>query len=277
MESTEPMSIARRSMLVLALVVPSLLGVLVFRNWFEARTDQGNLFVVATGLDDAYGWVVLSCVLAYLALFLIRLRYPLLTSIVLSISSLVSLVAAREHYENIAGQGETTTAFTLALAAGAVWSVQSILALLFWRGARTAGFTELGYFVRALTRVHIREQHVRGLLDFRIMLAPWLIRAAFVLGVVASGIGGSVRLVDGVVGADWDEAVFGLGVLVLGPIVIRLVCEYSILFFRINETLNDVKGLIKPDPIEPVAPASVLPSPPARATHGGEFSRLRSH
>src|SRR4051812_2720128 len=79
------------------------------------------------------------------------------------------------------------------------------------------------------------------MLDFRWMLSPWIIRVVFVLGCVAC-LGGfffSMGLAIRDHQVAWIAA--GIAVLLLGPLVVRLVCESSILFFRINETLNDMQ------------------------------------
>ena len=41
----------------------------------------------------------------------------------------------------------------------------------------------------------------------------------------------------------WWVAVAGIGVLVIGPLVVRLLTESMIVVFRINETLTDLRSL----------------------------------
>lgn len=72
-------------------------------------------------------------------------------------------------------------------------------------------------------------------LSFRRMLAPWLIASIFWLGVlicIACGIYDFFKL------DIWK----GLAILIFGPLIIRLVCESLIIFFRINETLTEIKN-----------------------------------
>jgi len=38
--------------------------------------------------------------------------------------------------------------------------------------------------------------------------------------------------------------VIGIALILVGPVVVRLWCEFSILFFRMNETLTDIKSEI---------------------------------
>jgi hypothetical protein len=37
-------------------------------------------------------------------------------------------------------------------------------------------------------------------------------------------------------------ALMGLGTMVLGPVIVRIYCEVLILFFRMNETLTDIRN-----------------------------------
>lgn len=84
--------------------------------------------------------------------------------------------------------------------------------------------------------------------SFRRMITPRLIQFLFVVGMVLSIIAGFIIIAAGLVGfLDNDDVASGLvGVLggfaliIFGPIVIRVYCEFLIVFFRINETLTDV-------------------------------------
>ncbi len=76
-------------------------------------------------------------------------------------------------------------------------------------------------------------------LSFRKMITPVIIQIIFWIGVATAIIGGIVVLV-----AE-DEAgtrVFGLLYMILGPLYWRVFCEIVILFFRMNETLTDIKN-----------------------------------
>ena len=76
-------------------------------------------------------------------------------------------------------------------------------------------------------------------LSFRKMISPVIIQIIFWIGVAAAIIGGIVVLVAA------DEAgtrVLGLLYMILGPLYWRVVCEIVILFFRMNETLTDIKN-----------------------------------
>ncbi len=76
-------------------------------------------------------------------------------------------------------------------------------------------------------------------LSFRKMITPVIIQIIFWIGVAAAIIGGIVVLVAA------DEAgtrVLGLLYMILGPLYWRVFCEMVILFFRMNETLTDIKN-----------------------------------
>lgn len=72
---------------------------------------------------------------------------------------------------------------------------------------------------------------------FRRMLTPLLIQILFWIGLLLCLITG---IADFFNGEGWVRA---LQVLIIGPIVIRMICEVFILFFRINATLTEIKNL----------------------------------
>ncbi len=71
---------------------------------------------------------------------------------------------------------------------------------------------------------------------FHSMLTPWLIQFLFWVGLV---------LVVMTALSDLFQAEYlqFLKVLLIGPIILRIFCEIFILFFRINDTLSDIKDL----------------------------------
>jgi hypothetical protein len=85
-------------------------------------------------------------------------------------------------------------------------------------------------------------------LKFRKMITPLIIQVLFWVGVAASVIGALVTMAMsfGRYGGGAGTFLGGLLMLVLGPIVVRIYCELLILFFQMNETLNEIKdGLAK--------------------------------
>jgi hypothetical protein len=84
-------------------------------------------------------------------------------------------------------------------------------------------------------------------LKFRKMITPTIIQILFWVGAVASAIGALMTMVLGLTGSGQGYLVLvGLVMLVVGPVMVRISCEMIILFFRMNETLTDIKnGLAK--------------------------------
>jgi hypothetical protein len=78
---------------------------------------------------------------------------------------------------------------------------------------------------------------------FRWMLTPFLIQVIFVLGSLAALAAGFVLIGAGASHHHGSEVWEGIGLLVLGPIAIRLYSELLIVVFRINATLSDMRSL----------------------------------
>jgi hypothetical protein len=76
---------------------------------------------------------------------------------------------------------------------------------------------------------------------FRRMLTPILIQILFWLGVLFSIIGGVYNF-------SHHAFSHGLEILILGPILARIFCEILIVFFRINETLTEIKNSVQKKP-----------------------------
>jgi multisubunit Na+/H+ antiporter MnhG subunit len=76
-------------------------------------------------------------------------------------------------------------------------------------------------------------------LAFRRMITPVLIQVVYwILTVVAVVVGFVLLLAgDGVA-----KRFLGLLILVIGPLVVRIYAEASILFFRMNQTLTEIKN-----------------------------------
>jgi hypothetical protein len=80
-------------------------------------------------------------------------------------------------------------------------------------------------------------------LTFRRMVTPILIQVFFWLGLLGCIVVGIVTISE----ADsyrGQELMLSAGILViiLGPWVIRIICEIMIVIFRINETLTDIRN-----------------------------------
>jgi hypothetical protein len=86
-------------------------------------------------------------------------------------------------------------------------------------------------------------------LTFRKMITPVIIQIVFWVGVAICIIMGLISIAAGM-------SQFGSGVLVIvgllyifiGPVVVRIYCELLILFFRMNESLTEIKNDLKRRP-----------------------------
>lgn len=84
---------------------------------------------------------------------------------------------------------------------------------------------------------------MKDFLAFRTMLTPIIIQAIFWLGVVICLVAGMVLILTGVGQYGGGPNVLkGVLLLLLGPIAVRIYCEILIIFFRINETLTEIKN-----------------------------------
>jgi len=88
------------------------------------------------------------------------------------------------------------------------------------------------------------EAVMEDFLKFRKMITPVIIQVLFWVGVVGTVIAALVVMAMSFGSSGGGAAQFlgGLVMLVLGPVVVRIYCELLILFFRINETLTDIKN-----------------------------------
>src|SRR5262245_53525749 len=82
------------------------------------------------------------------------------------------------------------------------------------------------------------------LLTFRRLLSPIAIQVFFFLGSLVAIIAGLAILMRGIAyHQPAATTLFGVGLLLLGPILVRLYAESVIVIFRINETLTDIRGV----------------------------------
>ncbi|MEW6387579.1 MAG: DUF4282 domain-containing protein [Thermodesulfobacteriota bacterium] len=82
---------------------------------------------------------------------------------------------------------------------------------------------------------------------FRTMVTPVIIQIVFWVGVVVCVIAGLVLIGSGLTGpyASGFNVFKGLLILILGPLGVRIYCEILIIFFRINETLTEIKHVLE--------------------------------
>ena len=90
---------------------------------------------------------------------------------------------------------------------------------------------------------------MKDFLKFKKMITPIIIPILFWIGTIVSVIAGIVFIALGAsnnFGAGGGEMVLmGFCYLFLGPIVIRIYCEFLIILFSVNDKLTDIKDLLK--------------------------------
>ena len=80
---------------------------------------------------------------------------------------------------------------------------------------------------------------------FRKMVTPVIIQILFWVGVIICVIAGFVLIGTGIKQPGHQSLLSGVLLVIFGPLVVRLYCEILIVFFRINETLTEIKHLLE--------------------------------
>lgn len=100
---------------------------------------------------------------------------------------------------------------------------------------------------------------MRDFLTFRTMVTPVIIEILFWIGAILCLIIGAIMIIYGATQYRLGQANYlwqGVLLFVLGPLGVRVYCEILIVFFRINETLTEIKHTIEnlaPQPTRPEA------------------------
>ncbi len=78
---------------------------------------------------------------------------------------------------------------------------------------------------------------------FRTMVTPIIIQILFWIGTLICVIVGALMVIYGpsYFGAESHIELKGVLLIVLGPLGVRIYCEILLVFFRINETLTEIK------------------------------------
>lgn len=76
---------------------------------------------------------------------------------------------------------------------------------------------------------------------FRTMVTPVIIQVLFWVGVIVCIIAGVVMIGMGIKLPGNQMVLKGVLLAILGPLGVRVYCEILIVFFRINETLTEIK------------------------------------
>lgn len=84
---------------------------------------------------------------------------------------------------------------------------------------------------------------MKDFLSFRRMITPLIIQILFWIGVVFAVISGLVEIIMGAAAdhGGGNLVIKGLLTMLLGPVLVRVYCELLIIFFRMNETLTDIR------------------------------------
>ncbi len=80
---------------------------------------------------------------------------------------------------------------------------------------------------------------------FRKMVTPVIIEILFWVGVIICVIAGIILIVMGIKQPGNQTLLPGVLLVIFGPLAVRLYCEVLIVFFRINETLTEIKHLLE--------------------------------
>ncbi len=92
-----------------------------------------------------------------------------------------------------------------------------------------------------------KETAMEDFLKFKKMITPVIIQILFWIGVGVSVVMGLISIVGGANASHGGGAMVLAGILwvFLGPIVVRIYCELLIVVFSINDSLTEVKNLLK--------------------------------
>lgn len=84
-------------------------------------------------------------------------------------------------------------------------------------------------------------------LSFDKMITPLIIKILFWIGVGLSVIMGLIMIMSGVSSAYGGgmEVFTGLMMVVFGPLLTRIYCELLIIFFKMQETLVEIKDQLR--------------------------------
>lgn len=98
---------------------------------------------------------------------------------------------------------------------------------------------------------------MKDFLAFRTMLTPVIIQILFWIGVIICLIIGSMMIFYGATQYGIDEDYYllkGILLFLLGPLGVRIYCEILIVFFRIHDTLREIKHFMEQPAPRPTRP-----------------------
>lgn len=77
---------------------------------------------------------------------------------------------------------------------------------------------------------------------FRTMITPVIIQLLFWMGSIASLVAGGLMIANAYYYGSETEIILGIFTIIFGPLAVRIWCEIMILFFRMNQTLTEIKN-----------------------------------
>jgi hypothetical protein len=80
---------------------------------------------------------------------------------------------------------------------------------------------------------------------FRTMITPVIIEIMFWVGIAVCVIGGFGMIYNAPHMQPGKAIAGGILFIIFGPIGVRIYCEILIIFFRINETLTEIKHAVE--------------------------------
>jgi hypothetical protein len=98
---------------------------------------------------------------------------------------------------------------------------------------------------------------MRDFWAFRTMVTPIIIQILFWIGVITCLITGAIMVIYGATHFHGGQGQYlwkGVLLFVLGPLGVRVYCEILIIFFRINETLTEIKHAMGQPASQPTPP-----------------------
>lgn len=83
---------------------------------------------------------------------------------------------------------------------------------------------------------------INDYLAFRRMITPVMIQIIFWIGAVLSSMAGIFMMISSIRLNNGGGILLGFFTMLLGPIAVRIYCELLIVFFRMNETLTEIRN-----------------------------------
>lgn len=92
---------------------------------------------------------------------------------------------------------------------------------------------------------------MKDFLSFNKMLTPIIIQIVFWIGVGFSVIIGLMTIITGLgYYGSGIQVLFGLMIIAIGPLTVRIYCELLIIAFKMNESLQNIKDKLDDQPDE---------------------------